>query len=244
MKKSKRIRDIVILHLVCAMTLTAQDLFEADIYLLGSNKEVKLFTHKNSEEIQNGERVWTQYYYQPDGTLFATDQLILDREANWHTHKTAFPLLKEFSVMERKGENLAFFYSRDGKSKSKDRKIEQPVVFGPTQQRFLYENIDRIAKGEELMIFTPAPEFLRLIEFKVRRIEGSEYERPGHMVVEMGTQNPIISWFLGKSFYVVDLDSKLIMEIHGASILKREVKGKWEYVNVDMYFRYPEKASD
>lgn len=244
MKKSKSVRNITIVLWVSVMTLTAQDLFEADIYLWGSNKEVKLFTHINSEEIQNGKQVWTQYYYQPDGTLFATDQLILDKEGNWHTHKTAFLLLKEYSVMERKGENLTFFYSRDGKSKTKDRKLEQPLVFGPTQQRFLYANIERIAKGEELIIYTPVPEYLRLIEFKIKRVEGSEYEKPGHMIVEIGTQNPIISWFLGKSYYVVDLETKLIMEIHGASILKREVNGKWELVNVDMYFRYPGKSSN
>ncbi|MDD3965666.1 MAG: hypothetical protein WC372_01280 [Candidatus Neomarinimicrobiota bacterium] len=244
MKQSKRIRNTGMLFLILLSSLMAQDLFEADIYLLGSNKEVKLFTHKNSEEKVNGEWIWTQYYYQPNGSLFATDQLILDQNGDWHTHKTAFPPLNEYSVMERKGEDLAFRFSRDGKSKTKDRKIEMPVVFGPTQQRFLYENIDRIAKGEEVSIYTPAPEFLRLIEFKVKRIDGSEYEKPGHMVVEMGTQNPIISWFLGKSYYVVDLQSRLIMEIHGASILKREVKGKWELVSVDMYFRYPQKSSN
>lgn len=222
-------------------TLPAQDLFEAEIYLLGSNKEVLLFTHKNSEEEINGKLVWTQYYYQPDGTLFARDQLILDKNERWETHKTAIPPLKEHSVMERSGDKLNFMFSRDGKEKTRTRNIDDPIVFGATQQRFLYKNFERIKNGEKLIIYTPAPEFLRLIEFNIRRIEDSEYEKPGMMVVEMETQNPILSLFLGESYYVIDLGNERIVEIHGASILKRQVDGKWDYVDVDMYFSYPEK---
>lgn len=241
MEKSNMWTSAALIFLLILSPLAAQDLFEADIYLMGTNKEVKLFTHKNSEETKDGKLVWTQYYYQPDGTLFAQDRLILDTAGRWETHKTSFPPLNEYSVMERKSDEVSFVFSRNGKEKNKDRKIEYPVVFGPTQQRFLSENFEKITSGELLTIFTPAPEFLRLIEFKIQRIENSEYELPGTMVVQMETQNPILSWFLGKSFYVVDLVSGRIAEIHGASILKRQVDGKWEYVDVDMYFSYPGK---
>lgn len=61
------------------------------------------------------------------------------------------------------------------------------------------------------------------------------------MVVKMETKNPILSWFVGKSYYVIDLENRRIVEIHGSSILKRQVNGKWDYVDVDMYFTYPEK---
>jgi hypothetical protein len=240
MQINKRLRKTGLILLLFLIPLMAQDLFEANIYLMGSNKEVKLFTHKNSEEKSGDELVWTQYYYQPDGTLFATDQLILDSNENWHTHKTSFPVINEHSVMVRQDDKVSFEFTRDGKTKNKSRKMEEPIVFGPTQQRFLYERFDKIKSGEVISIYTPAPEFLRIIEFKIRRIDDSEYERPGTMVVEMGTQNPILSWFLGKSYYVIDLDSGRIAEIHGASILKREVNGKWEYADVDMYFTYPE----
>ncbi|MBW6458789.1 MAG: hypothetical protein K0B52_06485 [FCB group bacterium] len=239
-KKIPLILNCVFVLLFTA-ALQAQEMPEAEVYLQGSNKEILLFTFKQSEEHSGNERIWTQYYYQPDGTLFATDQLILDAKENWHTHKTAFPLLNEHSVMERKGNKVDFLFARDGKERTRTRNVETPIVFGPTQQRFLYQIKDRLLKGEVISLYTPAPEFTRLIEFRVQRIYDSPYERPGAVVAEMSTQNPIISWFLGKSHYVADIETGRILEIHGASILKREVNGKWEYVNVEMYYTYPEQ---
>lgn len=241
MKTGEKLMFVGLILSLALTTLTAQDLFEADIYLLGSNKEVLLFTHKNSEKEIDGKLVWTQYYYQPDGTLFAKDQLILDKNERWETHKTSFPPLNEYSVMKRDGDKVNIMFSRDGKEKTRTSNIKNPIVFGATQQRFLYENFNRIKGGEELILYTPAPEFLRLIKLNIRRIENSEYEKPGLMVVKMETKNPILSWFVGKSYYVIDLENRRIVEIHGSSILKRQVNGKWDYVDVDMYFTYPEK---
>ena len=226
--------------LLFAASLSAKGLPEANVYLQGSNRDVLLFVFKQSEEVSGNEIIRTQYYYQPDGTLFATDQLILDTKENWHTHKTSFPLLNEYSVMERKGDKVEFLFSSDGKTRTRTRNMESPIVFGPTQQQFLYQQKEQLLKGETIRLYTPAPEFTRLIEFRAQRMLDSPYERPGVLVAEMSTQNPIISWFLGKSFYVADIESGRILEIHGASILKREVNGKWEYVNVEMYYNYPE----
>ncbi|MDZ7797693.1 MAG: hypothetical protein U5N56_11930 [Candidatus Marinimicrobia bacterium] len=54
----------------------------------------------------------------------------------------------------------------------------------------------------------------------------------------MNTKSFILSWFIGDTYFIIDNDDGKIREIHGSSALKQQVNGKWEYINVDIFFEY------
>ncbi|MBI9102316.1 MAG: hypothetical protein JEY99_07875 [Spirochaetales bacterium] len=54
----------------------------------------------------------------------------------------------------------------------------------------------------------------------------------------METKNLLLRFLVGKNYFVIDGESGLIQEIHGPSILRVYENGKWNLVDVNIYFGY------
>lgn len=227
---------IVILTAV-AGSISAQDLFNAKIYLQGSDKGVLLFNYTNGIRQEGDLQILTHNYNTPNGSLFAREELIL-KNGEMIDHRTEFYPLKEFSRLKRVDKGIEISFRRGEKSRKKIIPYRDGIVYGPTQQQYIRENLSKFKAGEVLTFYLPAPEFRTIISFTMRKIDNTIYNRPGVIVLQMGTRNIILRLIIGKNQFVVDENTGTILEIHGPSILKRLVDGKWKYVDTDIYFSY------
>ncbi|MDZ7821092.1 MAG: hypothetical protein U5N26_04335 [Candidatus Marinimicrobia bacterium] len=228
----------MVLLMVSLMLLNAQERFEAEVYWQGSDRGSPVFIYKNDADTTEAGIMLGQYYYEPNGTLFASEELFLNAENEWEKHVIDFLVLEERSELFRKGDKVDLVFTKKEKRKERTRDLEIPLLFGPLQQSFIRENLDLLRSGEPVYFYVPAAEFSRLIQFKIERTDNTPYRGEDTFVIVMNTRSIILSWFLGDSYFVIDKDDGTIREIHGSSVLKQEVNGKWEYIDVDIYFEY------
>lgn len=222
-----------------ALALHASEPFDAKIYEMGSGEF--LFRYTNADELSGNERRLTHEYRNPEGELFARERVVLEGETLVR-HTTEFFMLGENSLIERRGKDIELSFTREGKTKSKSLEYpESPgetLVFGPTQQEFIQRNLTRFKAGETVRFLIPAPEFSALIRFTMGPAGKSTYTRTGALVLAMETKSPFLRFLVGTNYFVVDEKNGRILEIHGPSVLKKRVGGKWKLVDVDIYFAY------
>lgn len=230
---------LIVILSAAATSAEAQDLFNAKIYLQGTDKGVLLFNYTNEIRQEGDLQILAHNYNTPDGGLFAREQLILNN-GEMIDHRTDFYPLKEFSRLQRVDDGIKISFRREEKSRSKIIPYRNDIVFGPTQQQYIRENLTKFQAGEVLTFHLPAPEFTTTTSFTMKKIEGSKYNRPGVTVLQMGTRNIILKLLVGKNQFVVDEKTGTILEIHGPSVLKRFVDNKWKFVDADIYFDYPD----
>ena len=238
MKKTVRFKPgILLLLILTAGSAGAEDLFSARIYLAGSGRQKLLFNYTNEIEISENKETLTHDFYSTDGSLFAREQLIL-KEGKPVSHTTDFFELKEYSLLEWKGDKIAISFTRDGKTKTRSTENTDELIFGPTQQLFIRRSLPRFIRGEVLNFRIPAPEFGSLVAFTMKRTENTGYERPGVIVLEMKTRSLLLRILADSNFFVVDAQNGNILEIHGPSILPVRDGERWKYVDVDILFTY------
>jgi len=224
--------------------LCGEERFESEIYWKGSDQKDPVFIYKNAADTVDGRRVLGHYYYKPDGPLFASEELFLGEDGQWQKHVIDFPVLEERSVMLNKGDEVELRFHKEGNTKSRTRELQEPLLFGPVQQEFVRKNLQALKSGEKIYFYLPAAEFGLLVQFKMEKTDDTPYGSPGAFVVMMSTKSFILSWFLGDSYFVLDKEDATILEIHGSSVLKQQVDGKWEYIDVDIDMEYTEPEKD
>ena len=215
--------------------LKGQVMFKAEIFAQDDRAGRPVFLYYN-EILKEGEKTLLRHYYrQPEGTLFALEEVVLV-QGELDTHRTLFPLLGDESLITREGDKLNMQFNREGKTRSRTINYESSLIFGPTQQDYIIKNLESLRTGGSFIFTLPAPEFLITPSFRLERIKGSPYEKPGTLVLEMKTRNIILSFLAKPNYFVVDNTTGAILEIHGPSVLKRKKGDKWEFFEADIYF--------
>lgn len=234
----KHFYKIYLLTIILSTALIyANDIFYADIYVEGSNKTKLAFTHKNEVKHIADKTILTHFYYTPNGSLHVKEEVVLLKGQPFSNTLESYGV-NEYAKMEFRDSKVDISFRHDDMKKSVTRRVKTPLVFGPSQQNMLNEHFDEILNGEAINVYALASEFLKMVKLKVQRIKGSQYEQPGTMVLEMRPRSTVINWFVGKTYYVVDIQSGRVLEMHGFSTLRQKIDGKWEYVNMDFYYTY------
>lgn len=226
-----------ILFFVSLARVTANDLFNAEIYLQGSEKSELVYNYRNTIEQDGSLLTLRHIYLYPAGGIFAVEEVVL-RDGELVKHSTSFPDLEEESLLVKSGEKIDIFFSRKGKEKDKTINLPDDLVFGPTQQDFITENFRLLVDGERVSFTLPVPEFTTTTRFTMKKISSPDYDRPGTIVVEMKSNNILLLFLTKPIQFVLDSKSGRILEIHGTSVLKWKVNDKWEFLNSDIYFNY------
>jgi len=133
---------------------------------------------------------------------------------------------------------MIFTYTKKGRTRSKNVPYFEHL-YGPARQDFFNAVLPFLLKGETIVFDLPVPPLLTFVDFRIYQIEGSKYERPGTVVLEMRTRSLLLQIFARPIQYVVDKETGLILEIHGPTTLRRKVKNRWEFFDGSIYFEYP-----
>jgi hypothetical protein len=54
----------------------------------------------------------------------------------------------------------------------------------------------------------------------------------------MRPKSVFIDWFVDEVYYVVEIKTGRLLEMHGFSTLRQKVDDKWEFRDMDFYYSY------
>ncbi|MBN2625648.1 MAG: hypothetical protein JXA95_03190 [Spirochaetales bacterium] len=211
--------------------------FTARIYRQGTGEEDLLFTMKSEETTESDGEKKVHRYYTPDGEIFAEESLLLQGKGRF-LHRVSFYAMDEYSRLESDGNAMKISFRREEERKEKVLGFKDDLLFGPSQQGFIIDNLSRLQGGETLHFALPVAELTTTAEFYLRKAGTSPYAAPGRTVLEMGSRNFFVRLLVDRVFYVIDEDTGLIQEIHGPSLLRTREGGKWKQADVDIRFFY------
>ncbi len=217
--------------------LHAEELFTGDIYLAGTNRGVLIFRQKNSVTRKGDRTVLKHTYSHPDGRIATVEEVTLNR-GGFEKYFVDFEKSTCGCTLERDGNRVRFGFTRGDVSKKGEDAYMPDLVMGPTLTRFVQSRWDRITRGETVYFHFPAMTLQRIVRFQISKHDGSSYARNGVMVVKMNIASVFLRLLVDPVDLVYDLNTKRIIEIHGKSLLEREVNGKIENPIVDIYYRY------
>ena len=225
------------LTILLTMSLWGMESFNARIYRQDWEETAPLFFLSNERESNGEKEILIHRYSTPDGRIFAEEKVEFVSPDDF-IHSTSFYEIGEFSRLESKGEQMEISFRRDGEEKRETLELRDDLLFGPTQQQFIHDNYDALVRGERLHFSLPAPEFSTTAGFRLKAVTGTNYDKPGHRVLEMRSDNFFINLLIKSVYYVIDDERKLIREIHGPSLLRVKEQEKWKTISVDIFFSY------
>jgi len=230
---------ILFLLLVFVSIIQAEVLFEAKVYRQGSNKKELLFYHYNTIETKGKQKIITHYYTTPDSTIATIDKVVLENGV-FNTASAEFLEVDESGKLYRSEDKLLMQFQKNSKSKEKEIDFPDNLLVGPLFNDYIKANWEKLTSTEMIKFRLPAPEILRTVEFSFQKIDDSPYQKSNSVVFELDATNILLKWLIQPSYFVYDLSSKRLQEIHGNSILKTKVDGKWtKSTNVEIYYQYP-----
>lgn len=239
----RKIMTLGILALSCVIapgfggSLAAEDLFTGDIYLAGTGKGVLIFRQRNSVA-RNGDITLLKHTYtHPDGRVATVEEVVLNRGV-FEKYNVDFAKSTCGCTLERDGSRVKFGFTRGDVNKKGEDAYVSTLVMGPTLAMFVRGRWDRIARGETVFFHFPAMTLQRIVRFQLSRHDDSPYARDGVMVVKMDIANIFLRLLVDPVDLVYEVKTKRVVEIHGKSLLEREVNGRIENPIVDIYYRY------
>lgn len=233
------LRQILLLSTVLVASLsplTGEVRFVGDIYLQGTTPPELVFRYEADETVQGSRTILGHSYFNLDGSRAAREELTLEN-GQMVLHETWFFGPEDYSRLTRQGAQALMQFRSAGKEKEKLVDFDETVVFGPTLEQFFQKEWDALQDGQEREMLLPAPEFLRMVPFKAAKVEGTAYNGPGRLVVEVSAKSLLLRFLGAPNQYVLDETTRRIVEIHGPTLLPRWTGRKWELTEADIYIR-------
>jgi len=224
------------IFLVTAYPLHAEDIFEGDVYLQGTNKGLLIFKQRNGRE-RDGEKIILRHIYTtPSGELSALEEVVYVK-GKLAAYTVEMPDSPCGCSLVRRQDTIVFSFTR-GDGGSRESAFTENIVMGPTLTDFIVKNWNALAAGKPVYFNLPAMNLQRVAEFQLIADPQSPYAREGVIVLKMKIANYFLRLLVDPVDLVLDVKTKRMLEIHGKSLLTRRVNGKLENPVVDIYYRY------
>jgi hypothetical protein len=215
----------------------AEELFEGDVYLHGTNKGLLLFKHRNEIEKKGDTLTMRHIYTTVSGGLAALEEVQYEN-GRLSGYRVEMPDSKCGCKLERRNDKIVFSFTRMADPGHKESDYSADIVTGPTLRGFISRNWAPLMQGKTVYFKLPAMNLQKVAEFQLRLQPDSEYAKNGSTVIRMKIANMFFRLFVDPVDLVFDPGTKRLMEIHGKSLLQRKVNGKTENPVVDIYYRY------
>lgn len=227
---------LISIILVLCCFLGSEELFSAKVYHQESGE--LLYLHYNKIEIKDSLTFKTHYYLHPDSTKAVFDQVILKNQIPWK-YKSEFYDLDEYSLLVRKNNKLHIDYRKGNEQKSKDFEFDDKLLSGPLFNDFVIDNWQALLTGKTRKFRLPAPDMLTTGGFYLKLEKDSPYQKADTVVLKMGISSIFLRLWIKPSYFVYEMSSKRLLEIHGLTILPNKVDGDWSRTtNADIYYEY------
>jgi hypothetical protein len=215
----------------------SSELFTAQLYLQNTNPPELAFLQYNEVILEGSKKTTIIYYTEPDGKTAAKEEYT-EIDGSFAEYKTFFADKNCGCRLLRKDGNLIFSFINQNPGKTAVRPYREKLVTGATLTAFAYENMEKIKAGEKAVFFFPAMDLQFLAPFYLKKVEKTPYNRPGFTVVEMKTDNIFFNFFLDAAYLVFDNASGRLTQIHGPSLLQKEINGKKKFIYTDNFYKW------
>jgi hypothetical protein len=227
---------------VAGQSLAAQgfqptDLFRGSVYLAGTAPRELIFTHENDFAVVDGATTLTHTYRNIDGSVATVERVTLKR-GSISTYEVDFTNSECGCALRADGDFMVYAFTRGDSKKTSRKPVQKDLVTGPTLNAFIADNWAALGSGDTAYFHFPAMELQQSVRFRMYRNRTSQYTRTGVLVLTMDTASALLRLIVDPVDLVIDERTKRLVEIHGKSLLEREVNGKTENPVVDIYYEY------
>lgn len=230
--------QILLLALLIPLLLNASESFTAEVYKQDTDPPLLLYYQYNEHEIQGETEVLSHYYLLPDSSEAVTEKAVLKDGKLWK-YNANFYVTDELSEILLDDQQLSITYTDRGKTKSKTFSFDDNLLVGPLFVEFLVSKWNELISGETVKFRLPATDLLTTAGFFLKKVENSKYEKPGTIVIKMGVSSIFLKLLIKSSYFVMDVETKRVKEIHGLSILPHLDNGEWKKTTkVNIFYDY------
>lgn len=229
---------IIILILINVALLWSEEIFSAKVYLLDSNKQELLFDHYNTVQQEGDRTILTHFYSRPDSSIATIDEVILEK-GEFISSKSQFLEVDEIGSVVRKSDKMTMRFEKDGKVIEKELNYPADLLVGPMFNDHIIEKWEALNSEEKIYFKLPAPNIQKVATFTFQEVKNSGYEKPDYIVFKLDAASIFLKLVVRPSFFVYEIATKRLMEIHGTTILRTKQNGKWQNsTDVNMYYEY------
>ncbi|MCF7793911.1 MAG: hypothetical protein K9N39_07930 [Candidatus Cloacimonetes bacterium] len=205
---------------------------------MDSNKEDLLFFHYNEHIRNKDQTILRHYYVRPDSTVATIDEVMLEK-GEFKQSKADFLEVDETGMVIRDGDRMTLSFRKADKNKERELDYPADLLVGPLFNIHIKKNWDKLIEGEKIYFKLPAPDIQQVATFTFQEVKNSEYNKEGHIVFELDAASFFLQLLVKPSFFVYQISSQKLMEIHGTTILRTKQNGKWQNTtDVNMYYEY------
>lgn len=224
-------------HTQPAETFRPSDRFRGSVYLAGTNPPELIFTHENDMSVADGKTTLTHVYRKPDGAVATVERTTLV-SGEIKAYEVDFANSTCGCALRADGDFMVYGFTRGNERKTSRKPAQKDLVTGPTLNSFIVVNWPTLLSGATAYFHFPAMELQQSVRFRMYRNDASAHSRDGAVVLSMDTSNPLLRLIVDPVDLVIEERTRRIVEIHGKSLLEREVNGKTENPVVDIYYEY------
>jgi hypothetical protein len=226
-----KVATIILLLLSLSICLYSS---KADIYR--QNTKELIFTYQDETIAYRDSTVIRHFYYTPEGVLAAIDEAVT-QENSLIRAKTRLLQIDEAGQSFLSNDKVLLHFNRKGDVKQKEFSIDKEILVGPLFDTFVQENWTSLIGGEDERFLLPAPDVMMIGNFSLKRVD-SEYTTPEKAVFRLSPVSLFLKIFITPSYFVYNLKTRELTEIHGTTILPTQKNGKWgKTTDADIYFR-------
>jgi len=233
-----KIIPLLLIVILIPAIVIAGDSFIAEVYKQDTDPPLLLYYHYNEYENNGDTEILSHYYLLPDSSNGVVEKAVLRNGTLWKYNANIY-VTDESSEIILENDQLSIIYNNEGKIKSKSISFSDTLLVGPIFVEHLVSKWDQLLSGKTVRFRLPAPDMLTSAGFYLKKINNSKYEQPGTVVIKMGVSSVFLKLLIKPSYFVMDIETKKVKEIHGLSILPHQENGTWKKTtNVNIYFTY------
>lgn len=215
----------------------------AKIFPLGKTSGDPDFIQKSQiERKENDVILWTSEIRD------LTGQLIMTEKAEIKDNEIQLQKIQQLQILEayeldRKMNNVIFktFKIENNeqieKSKSKEIKVDQKFITGPSTTFNIQNKWNDLAAGKTIEVEFGVFELERKVNFSLSKHEENEQT----MTVKLKPSNFFIGMLVEPLFMEFDRNTKLIKKFRGRTPLQKKVGKKWKPYDAEIFYTYSEK---
>lgn len=231
---------LVLVAVAFALNAEAKLVMTAKIFDENSQKQTLLFDFQREMEATEKTLSVTTQFHDPSGALAASEHAEIEKEKPDRvlSYTQEQKQLGAVGSVEVKDGKVYFKYTRDGKTKESSEKAQDNLVVTPTVLAYLQNRWDKIAGGETIKVRLAVLDRLETVGFEYFKEKEVDLDGEKAIVVKMKPSSFIIAALVDPLHFYFSKDGKHLLEIHGRTLLKRNVSGKWKDLDAVTVYKY------
>jgi hypothetical protein len=208
------------------------------LYEQNSGKKKQLFTmNVDLGKNEEGQETAKVTYKDNDGNLALEENIILDG-SKVIRDEAIQKQLNQVGLMEVKDGKIFFSKTEDGKTSTKEEKLEEPFVTSANFQRFVRDHWEQIIKGDTISFRYGVWDRQETVGFKIFKIGEEKVEDKTIILVKMKPSSFVIAAIVNPIIFKFPADGAHLLEMNGRVPPRQKVGDKFKPLDAEVVYSY------